>query len=143
MRARMEGRRRTRRKRTPFQEPAGAVNPSLLPSRIKLRLLQCQHTRSAWLGYRYLSLRTLSYLSWTLCTMENVMYLSLAHLSESTCSYAPYVPRNFLCLQEKIAELEESAMGAKNWQLTGEVDAARRPLNSALGVDMDFETTGV
>ena len=33
-------------------------------------------------------------------------------------------------------------MGDKAWQLTGEVDASRRPLNSALEVDLDFETTG-
>jgi U3 small nucleolar ribonucleoprotein component len=33
-------------------------------------------------------------------------------------------------------------MGEKEWQLRGETDASRRPLNSALEVDMDFDTTG-
>jgi hypothetical protein len=32
-------------------------------------------------------------------------------------------------------------MGERPWQLTGEVSAGRRPVNSALEVDMDFETT--
>jgi U3 small nucleolar RNA-associated protein MPP10 len=39
-------------------------------------------------------------------------------------------------------ELESQAMGAKDWHLTGEADASKRPLNSALEVDMDFDTTG-
>jgi len=44
--------------------------------------------------------------------------------------------------QERIMELESQAMGAKDWHLTGEADASKRPLNSALEVDMDFDTTG-
>ena len=37
--------------------------------------------------------------------------------------------------------LEEAAMGDKDWFMEGEVDAARRPKNSALELDLDFETT--
>eukprot|EP00798_Chlamydomonas_sp_ICE-L_P023703 gene23703-9244_t len=44
-------------------------------------------------------------------------------------------------LQERITELEESAMGTKAWHLTGETSASKRPLNSALALDMDFEST--
>lgn len=33
-------------------------------------------------------------------------------------------------------------MADKEWQLRGEVDAGKRPMNSALEVDMDFDTTG-
>lgn len=33
-------------------------------------------------------------------------------------------------------------MGEKDWHLSGEADASKRPLNSALEVDMDFDTTG-
>jgi hypothetical protein len=43
--------------------------------------------------------------------------------------------------QERIRDLEEEAMGDKPWVLSGEVNAGRRPVNSALEVDMDFETT--
>jgi len=32
-------------------------------------------------------------------------------------------------------------MGDKPWALSGEVNAGKRPVNSALEVDMDFETT--
>lgn len=39
-----------------------------------------------------------------------------------------------LLLQERITELEAEAMGQRPWQLTGEVGAASRPLNSALEV---------
>ena len=45
--------------------------------------------------------------------------------------------------QERISELETQAMADKAWQLRGESDAARRPLNSALEVDLDFDTTGM
>lgn len=33
------------------------------------------------------------------------------------------------------------ALGEKDWFMRGEVDAGRRPKNSALEVDLDFETT--
>ena len=45
--------------------------------------------------------------------------------------------------QERIAVLEEEALADKDWFLRGEADATRRPLNSALEIDMDFDTTGV
>ncbi len=44
-------------------------------------------------------------------------------------------------LQERIRELEEAAMGEKAWHMKGEVDAASRPLNSALEMDLDYDTT--
>ncbi|PSC76514.1 U3 small nucleolar ribonucleo MPP10 [Micractinium conductrix] len=44
-------------------------------------------------------------------------------------------------LQEKIQRLEETAMGEKEWFMRGEIDAGRRPKNSALEVDLDFDTT--
>lgn len=45
-------------------------------------------------------------------------------------------------VQERIAVLEEEALADKDWFLRGEADATRRPLNSALEIDMDFDTTG-
>ena len=44
-------------------------------------------------------------------------------------------------LQEKISELERVAMAEKEWQLRGEAGSVGRPINSALEVDLDFETT--
>lgn len=44
-------------------------------------------------------------------------------------------------LQERISQLEDEAMGDKPWHLVGEVSASRRPLNSALEIDMDYDTT--
>ncbi|EFN57436.1 hypothetical protein CHLNCDRAFT_142905 [Chlorella variabilis] len=44
-------------------------------------------------------------------------------------------------MQEKIRKLEAAAMGEKDWFMQGEVDAGHRPKNSALEVDLDFETT--
>ncbi|GAX81661.1 hypothetical protein CEUSTIGMA_g9089.t1 [Chlamydomonas eustigma] len=49
--------------------------------------------------------------------------------------------RRMARLQERIVELEKEAMADKGWQLRGEADASRRPLNSALELDLDFETT--
>jgi U3 small nucleolar RNA-associated protein MPP10 len=46
-----------------------------------------------------------------------------------------------LLLQERIAELEGVAMGDKPWHLVGEVQGGARPLNSALEIDMDYDTT--
>lgn len=46
-----------------------------------------------------------------------------------------------LTLGRQIVKLEESALAAKPWPLQGEVRAGDRPLNSALEVDLDFETT--
>eukprot|EP00878_Enallax_costatus_P038695 GHUV01044119.1.p1 GENE.GHUV01044119.1~~GHUV01044119.1.p1 ORF type:complete len:189 (-),score=35.71 GHUV01044119.1:228-794(-) len=43
--------------------------------------------------------------------------------------------------QERIAELEDEALGDKPWHLIGEVSAAKRPVNSALEIDMDYDTT--
>lgn len=47
----------------------------------------------------------------------------------------------YLVLQERIAELETEALGERPWHLVGEVSAARRPVNSALEIDMDYDTT--
>ncbi|KAL4859859.1 Nucleolar GTP-binding protein 1 [Chlorella vulgaris] len=44
-------------------------------------------------------------------------------------------------MQDKIRKLEDAAMGDKAWFMQGEVDAGRRPKNSALEIDLDFETT--
>ncbi len=41
-----------------------------------------------------------------------------------------------------MAALEAEAMGERSWHLVGEAGGAARPLNSALELDMDFETTG-
>ncbi|ELR21370.1 Mphase phosphoprotein 10, putative [Acanthamoeba castellanii str. Neff] len=43
-------------------------------------------------------------------------------------------------LEEKIAELEDQIVGAKPWQLRGEVDSRKRPLNSLLEEHVEFET---
>jgi cytochrome c-type biogenesis protein CcmH/NrfG len=48
----------------------------------------------------------------------------------------------YLPAQERIAELEAQALSEKEWTMRGEIEASRRPLNSALEVDMDFDTTG-
>lgn len=44
-------------------------------------------------------------------------------------------------MQDKIRKLEDAAIGDKAWFMQGEVDAGRRPKNSALEIDLDFETT--
>ncbi|KAL6762276.1 U3 small nucleolar ribonucleoprotein complex, subunit Mpp10 [Haematococcus lacustris] len=49
--------------------------------------------------------------------------------------------QRLLRMQERIGELEAAALGEKQWTLLGEVDAQRRPLNSVLEVDLDFDTT--
>ncbi|KAJ9528355.1 hypothetical protein QJQ45_014333 [Haematococcus lacustris] len=51
--------------------------------------------------------------------------------------------QRLLRMQERIGELEAAALGEKQWTLLGEVDAQRRPLNSVLEVDLDFDTTAV
>jgi len=43
-------------------------------------------------------------------------------------------------LQKKISRLEEVAIGEKPWQMTGEVDAAARDINSLLGEHLDHDT---
>lgn len=42
---------------------------------------------------------------------------------------------------DRVARLEGEAMGERDWTLRGEVGAQGRPKNSALGVDIDFDTT--
>ncbi|KAG1671302.1 hypothetical protein FOA52_010874 [Chlamydomonas sp. UWO 241] len=49
--------------------------------------------------------------------------------------------RRLARLNERVFELETAATAEKAWQLRGEADARGRPLNSALEVDMDFDTT--
>lgn len=50
--------------------------------------------------------------------------------------------RRLLRLQEQIRALEAEAIGEKEWTMRGEASAGGRPLNSALEVDLDFDTTG-
>ncbi|KAL3145791.1 hypothetical protein ABBQ38_015168 [Trebouxia sp. C0009 RCD-2024] len=42
-------------------------------------------------------------------------------------------------MQERIARLEAQNMAEKDWFMQGEAGAAKRPLNSALELDLDFE----
>ncbi|XP_053720825.1 U3 small nucleolar ribonucleoprotein protein MPP10 [Synchiropus splendidus] len=44
-------------------------------------------------------------------------------------------------MSEKIDQLEKAALGEKSWQMLGEVTAERRPENSMLEEDLDFEQT--
>jgi U3 small nucleolar RNA-associated protein MPP10 len=44
-------------------------------------------------------------------------------------------------LSNKIQKMEEEALGAREWYMRGEVSGTHRPMNSALEVDLDFETT--
>eukprot|EP00775_Hariotina_reticulata_P000894 gene894-biopygen1868 len=44
-------------------------------------------------------------------------------------------------LLERIAEFESAALGEKPWHLVGEVAATGRPMNSALEIDMEYDTT--
>ena len=63
------------------------------------------------------------------------------------CMPAPHLvcphatPHTYPTPQERVAELEAEAMGSKVWLMTGQVGAANRPLNSALEVDLDYDTT--
>jgi len=47
-----------------------------------------------------------------------------------------------LTLREEIRRLEAANVAPKNWSLTGETVAPRRPLNSLLEEDLDFERAG-
>ncbi|KFM22946.1 U3 small nucleolar ribonucleoprotein MPP10 [Auxenochlorella protothecoides] len=49
--------------------------------------------------------------------------------------------RQMAKMATRIRSLEAEAMAAKDWFLRGEVGAMHRPLNSALEVDMDYDTT--
>ena len=42
-------------------------------------------------------------------------------------------------LQEQISLLEENAIGAKSWEVAGEVKSSQRPENSLLGIPVDVE----
>jgi U3 small nucleolar ribonucleoprotein component len=42
-------------------------------------------------------------------------------------------------LGEQISALEEAAMGAKSWEVLGEVKSSQRPENSLLGIPVDVE----
>lgn len=44
-------------------------------------------------------------------------------------------------IAERIKTLEEEALAARDWFLRGEIGARQRPKNSALEIDMDYETT--
>jgi U3 small nucleolar RNA-associated protein MPP10 len=59
----------------------------------------------------------------------------------NSCLTLLVVHLSLFLLKERIAELEEVAMGDKPWHLVGEVPGASRPLNSALEIDMDYDTT--
>jgi len=47
-----------------------------------------------------------------------------------------------LALREEIRRLEAANVAPKNWSLTGETVAPRRPMNSLLEEDLDFERAG-
>ena len=47
--------------------------------------------------------------------------------------------RRMAALREQIAELEQENVGAKDWVLMGEVDSRKRPQNSLLEEDLEFE----
>lgn len=47
--------------------------------------------------------------------------------------------RRMAALREQINELEQENVGAKDWTLMGEVDTRRRPQNSLLEEDLEFE----
>ncbi|XP_061831251.1 U3 small nucleolar ribonucleoprotein protein MPP10-like isoform X2 [Nerophis lumbriciformis] len=55
--------------------------------------------------------------------------------SESKSSYEKCQEK----MSQKIDELEKAALGQKSWQLSGEVTARKRPENSMLEEDLDFE----
>ncbi|KAF7124637.1 hypothetical protein RHSIM_Rhsim12G0165800 [Rhododendron simsii] len=42
-------------------------------------------------------------------------------------------------VQTKIEEMEKANLNPKTWTMRGEITAAKRPMNSALEVDLDFE----
>ena len=44
-------------------------------------------------------------------------------------------------LNSKIQRMEDEALGEKDWYMRGEISASHRPKNSALEIDLDFETT--
>jgi U3 small nucleolar RNA-associated protein MPP10 len=44
-------------------------------------------------------------------------------------------------LNDKIQRMEDEALGEKEWFMRGEISASHRPKNSALEIDLDFETT--
>ena len=45
------------------------------------------------------------------------------------------------CMSNRIQKLEDDALGEREWFMRGEVSGSHRPMNSALEVDLDFETT--
>ncbi|KAL0856648.1 hypothetical protein Bca101_061801 [Brassica carinata] len=47
--------------------------------------------------------------------------------------------KELLKLQSKIEQMEKANLDPKHWTMQGEVTAAKRPKNSALEVDLDFE----
>ena len=44
-------------------------------------------------------------------------------------------------MSDRIKRLEDEALGEREWYMRGEVSGSHRPMNSALEVDLDFETT--
>ena len=50
--------------------------------------------------------------------------------------------RRQLAIAKQIAELEQEAIGPKDWTLLGEASSRARPENSLLEEDLDFEQVG-
>jgi hypothetical protein len=87
----------------------------------------------------------------TCSSVSSTFQLEPAAVSALYCLYclyclywlaaAPADLRVVALLQERIAEFESAAVGDKPWHLVGEVSAAGRPMNSALEIDMEYDTT--
>ncbi|KAE9610079.1 putative U3 small nucleolar ribonucleoprotein complex, subunit Mpp10 [Lupinus albus] len=60
-------------------------------------------------------------------------------LDEQKTGVASTHEKELETIQSKIEQMEKSNLDPKSWTMQGEVTAAKRPKNSALEVDLDFE----
>lgn len=74
--------------------------------------------------------------------MEKLKICPLMRSSKNECCFLNDLPFDFFCFQmkQKVSQLEKQSLDEKPWQLKGEVSAAKRPYNSLLEEDLDFET---